>query len=99
MGCIAQLPCKRPLALQVSAAVDTYFLKWRYYFQEYAPATAATPASHKHLHHWVFLIDADVNDYEEAPGSGIGSIRAHLTARTPCNSHVTACDTHRFAPT
>lgn len=40
---------------------DTYYLKWRYYFQEYVPATApATPASHKHLHHWVFLIDAQV---------------------------------------
>ena len=74
---------------QVPAAVDTYFLKWRYYFQEYSPATAAKPASHTHLHHWVFLIDADVNDYEEAPGSGIGSISAHLTAsvqRPPCAS-------------
>jgi len=26
------------------------------------------------------LIDADVNDYEEAPGNGIGTISAHLTA-------------------
>eukprot|EP00041_Stephanoeca_diplocostata_P039733 m.1637620 g.1637620 ORF g.1637620 m.1637620 type:complete len:886 (-) comp25984_c0_seq1:1972-4629(-) len=64
---------------------DTYYLKWRYYFQEYVPATApATPASHKHLHHWVFLIDAQVNDYEEDNAnygdSSIGRIEAHLTA-------------------
>ena len=38
--------------------VDTYYLKWRYYFQEYKPASNRSPASHKHLHHWVFLIDA-----------------------------------------
>jgi len=72
----------REQAAQVPAAVDTYFLKWRYYFQEYTPPTAAAAASHTHLHHWVFLIDADVNDYEEAPGNGIGSIHAHLTAET-----------------
>ena len=38
---------------------DKYFLKWRYYFQEYVPPNKTTkqPASHKHLHHWVFLID------------------------------------------
>ena len=45
--------------------VDKYFLKWRYYFQEYKPMTLNTKASHKHLHHWVFLIDDAVNDYEE----------------------------------
>jgi len=64
---------------------DTYFLKWRYYFQEYVPATPTIPASHKHLHHWVFLIDANVNDYEEDNAhyghSSIGKIEAHLTAR------------------
>ena len=36
--------------------VDTYYLKWRYYFQEYVPASKMLAASHKHLHHWVFLI-------------------------------------------
>lgn len=60
---------------------DVYFLKWRYYFQEYLPA----PASHAHLHHWVFLIDAIVNDYEEVcPNCGsdnIGLITAHLQAK------------------
>jgi len=65
--------------------VDVYFLKWRYYFQEYVPATETAPASHRHLHHWVFLIDADVNDYEEDNaeyGKGsVGSITAHLTGR------------------
>merc|ERR1712012_1391934 len=62
--------------------VDSYFLKWRYYFQEYV---AAIPASHQHLHHWVFLIDQDVNDYEEDNahyGEGsLGKITAHLTVR------------------
>merc|ERR1719323_1898453 len=66
--------------------VDTYFLKWRYYFQEYAPATEKLNASHRHFHHWVFLIDATVNDYEEDNAhygsSSVGKISAHLTAAT-----------------
>ena len=70
--------------------VDKYFLKWRYYFQEYKPKTKATKASHKHLHHWVFLIDDAVNDYEEDNlashygidmGTGIGTITAHLQVK------------------
>lgn len=59
---------------------DVYFLKWRYYFQEYVPASASAPASHQHLHHWVFLIDNVVNDYTEAGGTDIGKITANLTA-------------------
>ena len=35
------------------------------FFQEYKPAANSNPPSHKHLHHWVFLIDEAVNDYEE----------------------------------
>ena len=63
-------------------------MKWRYYFQEYKPTP--TP-SHKHLHHWVFLIDDAVNDYEEDNlpshygidmGTGIGKITAHLNVRS-----------------
>lgn len=76
--------------------VDVYYLKWRYYFQEFEPPAAAAPkaavaapaavaASHKHLHHWVFLIDAQVNDYEEDNARygrpSVGSISANLTAR------------------
>jgi len=71
---------------------DTYFLKWRYYFQEYepavpaTPATPVTPASHGHLHHWVFLIDQQVNDYEEDNAhygtASIGKITAHVTGAT-----------------
>jgi len=65
--------------------VDVYYLKWRYYFQEYVPASEISPASHKHLHHWVFLIDDAVNDYEEDNAEygkeSIGKIEAHLTAR------------------
>merc|ERR1719198_156241 len=64
---------------------DIYFLKWRYYFQEYVPKTATAPASHRHLHHWVFLIDQQVNDYEEDNANygapSIGKITANLTAR------------------
>jgi len=60
---------------------DVYFLKWRYYFQEYKPA----PVSHTHLHHWVFLIDEHVNDYEEecrnCGSSSIGVISANLQAK------------------
>ena len=52
-------------AKDIPDETDRYFLKWRYYFQEYQPKTAAAPASHRHLHHWVFLIDDAVNDYEE----------------------------------
>jgi len=67
-------------------AVDEYYLKFRFYFQEYVPATSKTPASHQHLHHWVFLIDNAVNDYEESQcedGSMCeGSIAAQLTVRT-----------------
>ena len=44
--------------------VDTYYLKWRYYFQEYKPASHRSAASHKHLHHWVFLIDAQGRNCE-----------------------------------
>merc|ERR1711871_1127467 len=69
-----------------AGGLDTYFLKWRYYFQEYVPPTATVPASHQHLHHWVFLIDANVNDYEEDNAhygtASIGKIEAHLTAGT-----------------
>ena len=67
-------------------ATDVYFLKWRYYFQEYVPGNSTTAPSHKHLHHWVFLIDADVNDYEEDNlptkygSSSVGKLSAHLTA-------------------
>jgi hypothetical protein len=64
---------------------DVYSLKFRFYFQEYVPATSTAPASHQHLHHWVFLIDANVNDYEEtkcADGTMCeGYIEAHLQAR------------------
>jgi len=53
--------------------------------QEYVPATSTTAASHQHLHHWVFLIDANVNDYEEDNAdygtASIGKLTAHLTAR------------------
>lgn len=69
-----------------STSVDLYYMKWRYYFQEYTPATETKPASHKHLHHWVFLIDAQVNDYEEDPKTPhdhtkqTGEIHANLTA-------------------
>jgi len=63
---------------------DTYYLKWRYYFQEYAPSTAAAPASHRHLHHWVFLIDDAINDSEEDSAhygtKSLGKISAHLPA-------------------
>ena len=65
--------------------VDTYFLKWRYYFQEYTPSTEQKKVSHQHLHHWVFLIDAIVNDYEEDNAhygtKSIGKITAQLKAR------------------
>ena len=65
--------------------VDTYYLKWRYYFQEYQPATPASSASHKHLHHWVFLIDEAVNDYEEDNAeygvASVGKITAKLQAK------------------
>merc|ERR1719499_1313415 len=64
---------------------DVYFLKWRYYFQEYVPATVPAPASHRHLHHWVFLIDQQVNDYEEDNahyGEGsVGKLVARLKAK------------------
>lgn len=70
---------------QNSTDVDVYFLKWRYYFQEYTPATTTAPPSHRHLHHWVFLIDDAVNDYEEDNahyGTGsVGKIEAHLQAK------------------
>jgi len=65
-------------------AVDTYYLKFRYYYQEYIPANGNQPPSHYHLHHWVFLIDSEVNDYEEVQCSDgtmcEGYISAHLTA-------------------
>merc|ERR1712037_1071586 len=75
--------------------VDTYYLKWRYYFQEYQPASEARSASHKHLHHWVFLIDAQVNDYEEDNAEygveSVGWIAAHLKAKDMGLEHHT-CD-------
>ena len=65
--------------------MDTYYLKWRYYFQEYTPASEEEPASHKHIHHWVFLIDQAVNDYEEDNAeygvASVGKITAHLQAK------------------
>ena len=69
----------------IPEAVDTYYLKWRYYFQEYVPATPAKAASHLHLKHWVFLIDAIVNDYEEDNAhygeASVGKLEARLTGR------------------
>lgn len=62
---------------------DVYYLKWRFYFQDYKPATKSAPASHAHMNHWVFLIDLNVNDYEEVKntdGTGQGSITAYLPA-------------------
>ncbi len=44
-------------------STDTYYLKWRYYFQEFLPQTATARASHRHLHHWVFLIDQVAHPY------------------------------------
>jgi len=65
--------------------IDTYYLKWRYYFQEYKPAINSNPPSHKHIHHWVFLIDEAVNDYEEDNvkygEESIGKITAKLQAK------------------
>jgi hypothetical protein len=76
---------------QIPPEVDTYYLKWRYYFQEYTPADPASkaPASHQHLHHWVFLIDQRVNDYEEVGcppeitdrSKCVGNITAHIQAK------------------
>ncbi|CAE7611237.1 unnamed protein product [Symbiodinium pilosum] len=64
---------------------DIYFLKWRYYFQEYLPASSKAAASHKHLHHWVFLIDEQINDYEEDSvqygTESVGRITAHVTGK------------------
>jgi hypothetical protein len=53
--------------------------------QRYTPAVPpSTPASHKHLHHWVFLIDEAINDYEEDNAhygdASIGRIHANLKA-------------------
>ena len=101
-----------------NTATDVYFLKWRYYFQEYvpdvvggsalspdsggaavstvggapvSPAPRTTTASHKQLHHWVFLIDGQVNDYEEDNQhyghESIGHISANLTVRPDQHTH------------
>mmetsp|Transcript_12506 Transcript_12506/g.31977 ORF Transcript_12506/g.31977 Transcript_12506/m.31977 type:complete len:525 (-) Transcript_12506:459-2033(-) len=73
--------------------VDRYFLKFRVYFQVFRPPTAASAASHQHLHHWVFLIDAQINDYEEDNAhygqASVGKITAHITADQFCDS---GCD-------
>jgi len=65
--------------------VDTYYLKFRYYFEEYVPEKPKRSPSHEHLHHWVFLIDSEINDYEEvacADGTMCeGSISARLQAK------------------
>ncbi|CAE7423852.1 unnamed protein product [Symbiodinium natans] len=64
---------------------DIYFLKWRYYFQEYLPPSDKEAASHRHLHHWVFLIDEAINDYEEDNArygaQSVGRITAHVTGK------------------
>ena len=50
----------------------------------YTPSTPAAAASHKHLHHWVFLVDQSINDYEEDNAEygtkSIGHIHASLPA-------------------
>ena len=65
--------------------VDIYFLKWRLYFQEYQPENGLKPASHQHLHHFVFWIDGQVDDYEEDnPHYGtksVGKIEAKLKVK------------------
>ena len=65
--------------------VDNYFLKWRFYFQEYQPENGLIPASHQHLHHFVFFIDGQVDDYEEDNAhyetESIGKITAKLKVK------------------
>eukprot|EP00949_MAST-11_sp_MAST-11-sp1_P001864 g1864.t1 len=78
---------------------DVYFLKWRFYFQEYIPGASGNPlASHKQLLHWVFLIDATVNDYEEDNANyghqSIGRISANLTV-----AHMGCPDIENICPT
>jgi len=64
----------------IPAAIDTYYLKFRFYYQEYIPPVGKLPPSHYHLHHWVFLIDEQINDYEEV----------QCTEGTPCESYISA---------
>jgi len=65
--------------------VDTYYLKFRFYFQEYQPASLGTPNSHAHLHGTIMFIDAQIDDYEEDNveygKKSVGKISAHLKAR------------------
>jgi hypothetical protein len=82
---------KKQAAETTRPQVDVYYLKWRFYFQEYIPVGAINnnnAASHLHLRHWVFLIDLQVNDYEEwnTPArygvESVANITAHLTVDT-----------------
>ena len=65
--------------------VDTYYLKWRFYFQEYTEAKPvvapfpAVPASHQHIHHWVSkngvvepFIYKNETFYQDRLGTNIG---------------------------
>jgi hypothetical protein len=65
----------------IPPAVDVYYLKFRFYFEEYIPDTPQLPASHSRLIHWVFLIDADVNDYEEVKCAENTMCQGAITAR------------------
>ena len=74
--------------------VDVYYLKFRFYFQTFRARTASVGPSHRHLHHWVFLIDAHINDYEESHAghygsASLGRIEAHITADQFCDA---GCD-------
>lgn len=44
-----------------------------------------TAASHKHLTHWVFLIDAEVNDYEEVQCDDGTVCQGMITAYLPAS--------------
>jgi len=51
----------------VDSRVDTTYLKYRFYFQEYQPATPSTPASHHNLYRFYFQTEAWAGEYDVTP--------------------------------
>jgi len=48
----------------VDTRTDEIYLKFRFYFQEYKPATPSTPASHMNLHRFYFQTEAFAGEYD-----------------------------------
>jgi len=68
----------------VDSRVDTTYLKFRFYYQEYEPATPTTPATHHNLYRFYYQTEAWSSEYDVEqcpPGTPPSMCIQEITAR------------------